>query len=390
MRGFGRSSIRGIGAVVWLAASMAVEGEEEQGDGRKFRDPLDGCFDLSAFIDDPLGFVPLIVPITEPAVGGGAAVLPIFIDKPEGAVRPNIGTVGAMRTSNGSEALLAAYSGYFLEERQLHLVAGVTTAEINLDFYGNPLGVFPNGIPFGYQLDVTGGLVGAEWNFADSPWHAGLRYAYADVGATLQSAWPGAGLLPPGFPGLGALGFDYRVSRLEMSVLHDTRDNVFTPTTGLVSELALGANLEALGGSSNFQYLRWTNLWYRPLVEEHLFLGVKGQIEQSFGDMPFYLRPGVQLRGAPAARYQGDGAASLETELRWQVTPRWSLVGFGGAGFTWSDRFFDRRTEATFTGGAGFRYLIARRYGLHMGMDVAYGEEGPALYVQFGSAWSRF
>lgn len=35
------------------------------------------------------------------------------------------------------------------------------------------------------------------------------------------------------------------------------------------------------------------------------------------------------------------------------------------------------------------RYLIAREHGLHMGLDLAYGEEGTAVYVQFGSAWGR-
>jgi glucose/arabinose dehydrogenase len=41
------------------------------------------------------------------------------------------------------------------------------------------------------------------------------------------------------------------------------------------------------------------------------------------------------------------------------------------------------------TGGAGFRYELASKYGLHMGVDVAFGPDGPAFYVQFGSAWMR-
>ena len=41
------------------------------------------------------------------------------------------------------------------------------------------------------------------------------------------------------------------------------------------------------------------------------------------------------------------------------------------------------------TGGFGIRYEVARKYGLHMGIDVAYGPTGPVYYVQFGSAWMR-
>ena len=41
------------------------------------------------------------------------------------------------------------------------------------------------------------------------------------------------------------------------------------------------------------------------------------------------------------------------------------------------------------TGGTGFRYELARKYGLHMGVDVAFGPDGPVFYIQFGSAWAR-
>jgi hypothetical protein len=40
-------------------------------------------------------------------------------------------------------------------------------------------------------------------------------------------------------------------------------------------------------------------------------------------------------------------------------------------------------------GGAGLRYLIARKHGLHMGLDVAAGPDKPVFYVMFGNAWLR-
>jgi len=40
-------------------------------------------------------------------------------------------------------------------------------------------------------------------------------------------------------------------------------------------------------------------------------------------------------------------------------------------------------------GGVGFRYLIAREHGLHMGMDLAFGPDKPIIYVVFGNAWLR-
>ena len=40
----------------------------------KMRDPVDGQFDISGFLDTAYGFVPIAMPITEPAVGYGAGV----------------------------------------------------------------------------------------------------------------------------------------------------------------------------------------------------------------------------------------------------------------------------------------------------------------------------
>ena len=51
------------------------------------------------------------------------------------------------------------------------------------------------------------------------------------------------------------------------------------------------------------------------------------------------------------------------------------------------DEFDDK--QSVVTGGTGFRYEIARDYGLHLGLDVAFGPDGTAIYVQIGSAWSR-
>ncbi len=41
-------------------------------------------------------------------------------------------------------------------------------------------------------------------------------------------------------------------------------------------------------------------------------------------------------------------------------------------------------------GGAGFRYLLARAFGLRGGLDFAYGTDGFAFYVTVGSAWTTF
>ena len=87
---------------------------------------------------------------------------------------------------------------------------------------------------------------------------------------------------------------------------------------------------------------------------------------------------GVYLRGVPAARMQDRRTGVVETELRWNVTPRWALVGFVGTGHA---------GETASAWGVGFRRLMARRLGIYMGIDIARGPEETAIYIQAGSAW---
>lgn len=108
-----------------------------------------------------------------------------------------------------------------------------------------------------------------------------------------------------------------------------------------------------------------------------------------FGNAPFYARPYISLRGAPVVAYLGESAVSIEVESRWQFWKRFSAVGFAGAGSAWNDFDDFERQRDIVTGGGGIRYEIARRFGLHMGLDVAFGPDEPALYVQFGNAWFR-
>jgi hypothetical protein len=77
----------------------------------------------------------------------------------------------------------------------------------------------------------------------------------------------------------------------------------------------------------------------------------------------------------------------LESELRWNFTSRWALVGFAGVGRAFG-RFVDfDEAESIYTRGTGIRYLIASKLGLYAGVDVARGPEERAFYIQLGSAW---
>ena len=101
------------------------------------------------------------------------------------------------------------------------------------------------------------------------------------------------------------------------------------------------------------------------------------------------MMPYLDMRGVPINRYQGNADILTEGELRWDFIRRWSLMFYSGAGKAfdeWSE-FGDAKLVVTY--GSGFRYFIARKFGLRMGVDVAKGPDTWAYYIVFGSNWYK-
>lgn len=95
-------------------------------------------------------------------------------------------------------------------------------------------------------------------------------------------------------------------------------------------------------------------------------------------------RPYIELRGISRFRYQGDYVAVAQTQLARQFAPRWILQGFVGIGSA-SDEAGSLWQQTEVAWGTGFRYLVARQYGLFTGVDVAFSEHEQAVYFNVGS-----
>ena len=373
----------GLGAAAGLQAADTPPAKDSPGSLR-FYDPDDGWFDVSEFLDKAYGFVPVVFPITEPAVGYGAIGALLFIDRnvPGGGeryTRPNITAVGALGTENGTDGYFLGHLGTWMDGR-LRTQVAFADADINLDFFGLG-GDRTQGPGLGYSIAARGGVVGGGFRLGDTPFWLGLRYTLVKTSVTLDAP-------NPGLPGISASDLDLRLAALTPAITLDMRNNFFTPTEGWYVDLSVPLFREALGSDRDFETVALTAIHYRPLAQS-LFFSVRGTGRSSSDGTPFYLRPYVSLRGVQALRYQGEQTAEAEGELRWQAHPRFSLVGFAGAGTARSDIGQQDRDKSVTAGGAGFRYLLARKHGLHMGIDVAFGPDNPIVYVVFGNAWMR-
>lgn len=344
----------------------------------------DDWFDLSSFMDQPYGFLPLVEPITEPAVGYGLWFGPMFISKPHGVQKagwamPNISYVGGMWTESNTWGTMAMDLRNWMDQR-LQTAVAVLYASIKLDFHGIGSDAILKDNPIHYTLRPLLGAVRVKYRLGMSNFWVGLGYVYATTKIEMD--------IPDQFPRLQDIRRDSDIGGLVPVATYDSRDNVFTPTFGTVAEVSGMFCAKFLGGDAVFQKASAVIMQYVPL-DPTLTLGVRGDGFFTFGDVPFYAYPYITLRGAAAMRYQGEEVAQGEMEMRWQFWKRLSLIGFVGYGVAWNDFEFLQNPVKVWTGGTGLRYELARRYGLHFGVDVAWSPDDFAIYLAFGSAWLR-
>ena len=123
-----------------------------------------------------------------------------------------------------------------------------------------------------------------------------------------------------------------------------------------------------------------------PYADRHMGVVRIGEISRSsFGDVPFYTLPYINLRGIPFNRYQGSQVLQTELEAMYKFTDRWAVVPFAGVGATADALDEFGSSDPKFAGGLGFRYLIARKLRLASGVDIARGPEDWAIYFTVGS-----
>ena len=364
--------------------NASSQGTITQPSSSKIRSSEDGWLDISDFVDQAYGFVPLVIPITEPAVGFGGVGALAFIDKQQhsetaGFGRPNLTVIGGMKTENGTSGVMAGDVRHWLDDRMQTLI-GIVHASINLDFQGIGLDRALENDPRTYNMETIAGVAQAKYRLGDTRAWLGIGYALANTTIEFD--------VLPTITSLPNFQRQSRVGGITPSFSYDSRDNIFTPSQGQYLNVSAGLFSRALGSDTDFQRVNLTGIHYLPL-NSNLTLGLLGSATFSFGDVPFYLRPFILMRGVAAMKYQGESSAQIEAELRWQFWQRFSLVGFAGAGSSWNDFEHFEKKQNVATGGFGFRYELARKYGMHMGLDIAYGPDGPAYYIQFGSAWMR-
>ncbi|WP_254601902.1 MULTISPECIES: BamA/TamA family outer membrane protein [Cupriavidus] len=369
-------------ALCWGGAAWAQPGPAGEKQPLSFFDPEDGALDMSDFLLNHKGALPVPTIITEPAVGYGGGLGLMFFSQSmadaaasarasgKGPAPPNITGVGGAYTENGTWGAGVAHFHTWDGDRYRYLGA-LAKVDANLDYYGlrNQARAYElRGVFLVQQLLVR---------IADTRWYIGPRYVYFDSTATFKFGDAGE---------LGSFDRTQRIGKAGLVIDYDSRDNIFYPSRGSYAELEAQFARGGFGSTQSFNMYNARGFTWLPLART-VILGLRADTRFSSGDVPFYAQPYVDLRGVQKGRYQDRNALAAEMELRWDVTPRWSLLGFTGVGKAYG-RWHDFSDASNiYSVGAGFRYMIARKLGVSIGLDVAHSKGQNAFYIQVGSAW---
>jgi len=372
-----RRAMRLLAASLLLTASLTGVACAEG----KFTDPEDGKFDMSDMLLSHRGVLPVPTIVTEPAVGYGLGLGLLYFSVPKhdpdapqsdakSSAPPNITGLGGFATGTHSWGVGLMHFHTWNDDR-IRYLGVVGKINLHLNYYG------AQGESHAYQLSGVGLIQQVLFRLGNSPWYVGPRYTFLDSNTRFGP------ILPNGFHDFQN---EQRVAKGGVVVDYDTRDNFFFPSKGTYVELEAELARGGIGSSSNFQMESAKGYHWIPLAPSWV-LGLRADTGFSQGDIPFFAQPYVSLRGVSDAKYQDRNQLTSEVELRWKVAPRWFVLGFGGVGKAYGNLHSLSDAPTAYGFGTGFRYLIARKLGLTMGIDIARGPGQNAFYVQVGSAW---
>ena len=380
-----------------ILLSVLLIAEQNQTEELSFFDKEDGKLDLSEYLSTAYGFLPVPIVITEPAVGYGAGLSLVYLHDNFTGQKLDSGRVvpasmsGAfyMKTENGTNMGGAFHVGYYFEDN-LRTISFVGIIDININTY-----VYPNDKPVSLSSNIEGPIIyqALKVRVLDTNLFLGGAYMYSAIDTAFDK-------IPSNFDSSS------RNASLDLILEYDARNSTLSPTSGYFINLKSNFFREEVGSDKNFEKYIVNGFFYVP-VNDTLNINFKLTAESIGGEeAPFYSYPFVTLRGLPSMQVQGEHTLSSELELCWEFSSRWEALVFGGVGKAFGQNQFANTPIANlptagdttsfseakneYTKGIGFRYLIAKKFGLKMGIDIASSEYDNAVYLQMGSAWAGF
>lgn len=317
------------------------------------------------------------IPTSDPTIGTGLiGVTAYFWDQTEAqqAVQPpSVTALGGMYTDSESWAAVLGQTLYWAEDRW-RLKTGVATINLNLPL----LGINAAGLPVRLDWEIDGEIVFAELSRAFTRnWYGGVAARYLNLAQSFSVSIPADEFTLP---------LRFHAVSLGPILARDSRDSTTYPRAG--NYLRAGGLYTRKSGDDEARY--WSlDLSFSAYhaVHQNVVVAWRAEWCERQDGVPLWDACRVGLRGFPATDYLGRSSQMAEIEARWQVSPRWGLVAFGGVGQVRNSLAVLEDSDPIPSIGIGLRFLVQQEQGINLRLDYAKSEGQDAVYFFVGEAF---
>jgi len=317
------------------------------------------------------------IPISNPTLNEGLVVGAAYFypqSEEEKKLQPASVTAAAgLYTSNDSRAFAVVQQNYWKEGRW-RFTGAIGGADLRLSLLTSEASAS------GPSVDWR---INGKFLFAKiarrikGDWYGGVLTRLIDANQTIESATSTSDF---------NTGSDARSMGLGAYVEYDSRDNPFNSSSGNYFKFDALFNDEAIGSNTTYQAYGAAFRSYHRLTDS-VILAWELQGCQRGGTAPLWDACTVKLRGFSATDYLGKVSGSGQIEARWQLSERWGVAGFAGAGYVGSSFNGIREREAIPSYGAGVRFTVLKAKKINLRFDYARSTDSDAIHVSVGEAF---
>jgi outer membrane protein assembly factor BamA len=326
--------------------------------------------------------LPVIFYQPETGLGFGLTAINYYRATPGDTISPpsSLSLVGIYTTKN--QLILALWSDMFLDEDRWRVSSQVSYSKFPTKYWG-----IGNDTPDSAEEDYTPNALTLKlWpqKRIGIGWYAGLSVNMIDRRITEVSD---GGLIDSGLaPGVD----DEQAIGLGGSLIRDSRDNRVYPRRGSYHKLLVDLFADVWFGDNGFGVYTLDLRKYFPVARTHV-LALQALGIATSGEPPFDLHPQLGgdslLRGYFQGRYRDRSLLALQGEYRLPLFWRFGAAGFVGVGQVAPDIGGFGLDRFWVAGGAGLRFVLAKREGLNIRADFAFGEGSSGFYLSLGEAF---
>ena len=181
-------------------------------------------------------------------------------------VAPSVSALALAATENGTWFAGGGHFGIWRQDT-IRYTGAAGYGSINMDYYGT--GGELSGRPVEFNTEAFIFIQELQFRLWESPFFAGAGYTLLDT----QNVFDTSSLIP--IPGLPDINFDLRSAGLSLMLNYDSRDNLFTPSSGLDAAIKVGLYGDTWGGDDDFTKYSAYAKYYHCLGDKWV-LGLRG------------------------------------------------------------------------------------------------------------------